>query len=128
MVLRETNEALHEDAPGPRDTETEAGFVAAGGEVDECLDARVLDFNVGGEGEKGVEQGFDGPGLTEEFAVVGVGTEVADFNAAWFDRGGRREVRGVWCEGSEGGREAAWVGGRGDTAHGGLRLKRGSSA
>jgi len=120
VVLRETNEALHEGAPGPRDTEAEAGFVAAGGEVDDGLDARVLDFNVGGEGEKGVEQGFDGPGLAEEFADVGVGAEVADFNAAWFDR--------VWCEGSEGGRQAAWVGGRGDTAHRGLRLKRGSSA
>lgn len=110
MVLREADEALNEDAPRPGDTEAEAGFIAAGGKVDDGLHPRVLNFEVNGEGEEGVEQGFDRPGLAEEFADVGVGAEVADFDAAclfWRGRdggreGGQGEMRGGTGEGGEG--------------------------
>jgi hypothetical protein len=84
-----------------------------------------LDFEVNGKGEEGVEQGFDRAGLAEEFSDVGVGAEVADFDAAcliWGGREGGKEGRKGVRKGGEGG----LVKGRGaHAAHGGAWGNRG---
>lgn len=91
LVLRETVEALDQDMPCPGDAKATAGVIAARRKGANGLHPRVLNFDVGGKGEDGGDQSFNGPSLAEKSPDGRVGTEVADFDAAWFQKGGWEE-------------------------------------